>query len=178
MLMGNRHCAGEALLRWIARLALPALLLVGIWIPAEAAQAITAPELRSFSALQDLDPDMHGRDLRQQEFLKAVMRGFDLHGADLRGAVFNSSDLRGADLQDADLRDVVAYATRFEAADLRGALLADAMLLQSRFEDAQIENADFSDAVIDRAERRRLCATAAGHHPVTGVDTRESLGCR
>jgi uncharacterized protein YjbI with pentapeptide repeats len=178
MPIATRHRAGAGLRRWIARLALPALLLVGIWFPAAAAEAITAPELRSFSALQDLDPDMHGRDLRQQEFLKAAMQGFDLHGADLRGAVFNSSDLRGADLHEADLRDVVAYATRFEAADLRAALLTDAMLLQSRFEGAEIENADFSDAVIDRAERRRLCATARGRHPLTGVDTRESLGCR
>jgi len=174
---GNRR-RGELVRRWIGRLLLPLLLVAGSWFPTAAAEAITAPELRSFSALQDLEPDMHGRDLRQQEFLKASMRDVDLHDADLRGAVFNSSDLRGADLRDADLRDVVAYATRFETADLRGALLADAMLLQSRFEDARIENADFSDAVIDRAERRRLCATARGRHPLTGVDTRESLGCR
>ena len=178
MLKGNPRTARGGLRAAITRVALLALLLVGLWFPGAAAEAITAPELRSFSALQDLDPDMHGRDLRQQEFLKAAMRGFDLHGADLRGAVFNSSDLRGADLHEADLRDVVAYATRFEAADLRGALLADAMLMQSRFEDAEIENADFSDAVIDRAERRRLCTTARGRHPITGVDTRESLGCR
>ncbi|MEB3322826.1 MAG: pentapeptide repeat-containing protein [Synechococcaceae cyanobacterium] len=146
--------------------------------PTAPALAITAPELRAQRALQELEPDMHGRNLRQQEFLKAQMQDFDLHGADLRGAVFNGSDLRGADLRDADLGGVVAFASRFEGADLRGALLSDAMLLQSHFEGALIDGADFTGAVLDRPELKRLCAHAAGLHPRTGVATRDSLGCR
>jgi uncharacterized protein YjbI with pentapeptide repeats len=46
---------------------------------------------------------MHGRNLQQQEFLKAQLGGFDFSGADLRGAVFNGSDLQGANLAGADL---------------------------------------------------------------------------
>jgi hypothetical protein len=146
-------------------------------VPAPAG-AITAPELRGQRSLQDLQPDMHGRDLRQQEFLKASLAEFDFHGADLRGAVFNTADLRNSDLHDADLEDVVAFASRFDGADLSGANLRNAMLMQSRFRDARIEGADFSDAVLDLPERKALCARAAGTHPISGVATRESLECR
>jgi hypothetical protein len=142
------------------------------------ALAITAPELRSSRALQDLQPDMHGRQLQQQEFLKADLRGFDFSGSDLRGSVFNGSRLEQADLRNADLRDVVGFASRFDGADLRGARLDNAMLLQSRFAGASIEAADFSEAVLDQQEQRALCARASGVHPISGVATRDSLRCR
>ena len=144
----------------------------------EPAMAITAPELRGQRSLQDLQPDMHGRNLQQQEFLKADLGGFDFSGADLRGAVFNGSDLQGADLKGADLEDVVAYASRFERADLRDANLRNAMLMQSHFAAAQIEGADFSDAVLDLPEQKALCARASGSNSRTGVKTRDSLACR
>ena len=142
------------------------------------AWAITAPELRSQRSLQDLQPDMHGRNLQQQEFLKASLAGFDLSGTDLRGAVFNSSDLRGTDLQGANLEDVVAFASHFEDADLRGALLRNGMLMQSHFKNARIDGADFSDAVLDLPEQKALCQRATGINPVSGVATRDSLACR
>ncbi|MEA5441028.1 pentapeptide repeat-containing protein [Cyanobium gracile] len=155
-----------------------ALVLCCSVLPAGPALAITAPELRAQRSFQDLDPDLRGRNLQQQEFLKASMEGFDLRDTDLRGAVFNSSNLRQADLRGADLEDVVAFATRFDGADLRGAQFRNAMLMQSRFRDAQIDGADFSDAVLDLPEQKALCARASGRHPVTGVATSESLGCR
>ena len=160
----------------------PLLALVLVLLPltplAQPALAITAPELRGQRSLQDLEPDMHGRDLKQQEFLKATLEGFDLHDADLRGAVFNSSNLRQANLSNAKLTDVVAFATRFDGADLRGAVFSNAMLMQSHFRDAQIEGADFSEAVIDLPEQKALCARASGTNSSTGVATRDSLRCR
>ena len=154
------------------------LALAGLLLPAAPVAAITAPELRSQRSLQDIQPDMHGRNLQQQEFLKADLAGFNFQAADLRGAVFNTSNLQGADLRGADLGDVVAYATRFEEADLRDALLRNGMLLQSHFRGARIEGADFTEAVLDLPELKALCARASGTNPSTGVATRDSLGCR
>ncbi|MFM7548605.1 MAG: pentapeptide repeat-containing protein [Cyanobacteriota bacterium] len=144
----------------------------------QAALAITAPELRSQRALRDLQPDMHGRNLQQQEFLKASMAGFDLSESDLRGAVFNSSDLQQTNLRGADLEDAVAFATRFDGSDLRDAVLRNAMLMQSRFKGAEIDGADFTDAVLDLPEQKALCQRASGINARTGVVTRDSLDCR
>ena len=157
-------------------------LLVPVVLPlvlaAPPALAITAPELRSQRSLQDLQPDMHGRNLQQQEFLKASLEGFDLSDTDLRGAVFNTANLQNANLQGADLEDAVAFASRFDGADLRGAVLRNAMLMNSKFTAALIEGTDFTDAVLDLPQQKALCARASGTNPRTGVDTRDSLACR
>ncbi|MFQ3627674.1 MAG: pentapeptide repeat-containing protein, partial [Cyanobacteriota bacterium] len=40
------------------------------------------------------------------------------------------------------------------------------------------DGADFTFAMLDREQVIQLCKTAAGVNPVTGADTRESLGCK
>ena len=45
------------------------------------------------------------------------------------------------------------------------------------FSGATVTDADFSGALLDRVDQRLLCRDAEGTHPVTGADTRLSLGC-
>jgi len=156
----------------VVALALPLLL----W--SQPAAAITAPELRSQRSLQDLQPDMHGRNLQQQEFLKANLEGFNLSETDLRGAVFNTANLQSANLHAADLEDAVAFASRFDNADLSDAVLRNAMLMNSKFAGADIAGADFTDAVLDLPQQKALCGRADGVNSRTGVATRDSLNCR
>jgi len=176
--MGALAAAMPQVLQRARPLALALLLAAAALGPAAPAEAITAPELRAQRSLQDLQSDMHGRNLQQQEFLKAEMAGFDLSGSDLRGAVFNTTNLQNANLSGADLEDAVAFATRFDNADLSGAVLRNAMLMNSKFTAAAIDGADFTDAVLDLPQQKALCARASGTNPRTGVDTRDSLACR
>ena len=154
------------------------LVLTGLLTNGAQAQAITAPELRGQRAVQDISADMHGRDLKEKEFLKADLREVNLSETDLRGAVINTSQLQGADLRGADLEDVVAFSSRFDGADLRDANFTNAMLMQSRFTDAEIEGTDFSNAVIDLPQLKALCSRASGVNSRSGLRTRETLGCR
>ena len=160
----------------LLRVALVLLLPLVLW--SQSAAAITAPELRGQRSVKDLQPDMHGRNLQQQEFLKANLEGFDLSETDLRGAVFNTANLQGANLSGADLEDAVAFASRFDNADLSSAVLRNAMLMNSKFTGAEIAGADFTDAVLDLPQQKALCSRASGTNARTGVVTRDSLNCR
>jgi uncharacterized protein YjbI with pentapeptide repeats len=165
-----------AALRPLMRVALA--LVLPLVLCSQSAAAITAPELRGQRSVQDLQPDMHGRNLQQQEFLKANLEGYDFSGTDLRGAVFNTTNLQGANLHAADLEDAVAFATRFDQADLTDAVLRNAMLMNSKFTGAAIDGADFTDAVLDLPQQKALCGRANGTNARTGVATRDSLNCR
>ncbi|MGL5077352.1 MAG: pentapeptide repeat-containing protein, partial [Waterburya sp.] len=78
----------------------------------------------------------------------------------------------------ADFSYGFGYLTNFDGADLTNANFQESILSFSTFKGAKIDGTDFSLAVLEKWQVKQLCENASGVNPKTGVDTRESLGCR
>jgi uncharacterized protein YjbI with pentapeptide repeats len=151
---------------------------VGVTVFPASAQAASSTALRVYDDVESATNDYSGQNLLQVEFGNANLTQANFSGANLRGAVFNGANLANANLKGVDFSDGIGYLTNFSGADLSNAVFTSAMLLKSSFKDAIAVGTDFSDATLERGQVLELCQTASGTNPVTGVDTRESLGCR
>lgn len=145
---------------------------------APVAHAASSAAIRAFDDVNIETKDYSGQDLVRAEFGDAKLIKANFSGANLRGAVFNGANLRQANWHGVDFSDGIAYLSDLSGADLSDAVLTSAMLLKTSFRDSNITGADFSDAMLDRTQVLQLCQIADGVNSVTGVPTRESLGCR
>lgn len=153
------------------------LLALFLLLPLLPAHAASSAATRAIDDADIVTQDFSGQNLREAEFSNNQLANANFQEADLTAVVFNGVDLTGANLQNVDMTGGLAYLSSFIDADLSGAILTEAMLLQSSLRGATVTNADFSFAVIDKDQVISLCEQASGINPVTGVDTRDSLGC-
>jgi uncharacterized protein YjbI with pentapeptide repeats len=157
---------------WRSALLLPLLAMIW-WLPAAPASAAVDVAKQVL-----IGADYHGQDLRGATFNLTNLRDADLSGADLQGASLFGAKLQDADLSNTNLREATLDSAVFDGTDLRNAVLENAFAFNTKFSgDLRVEGADFTNVPLRGDALKALCAAASGTNPVTGRQTRETLGC-
>ncbi|BAY62747.1 pentapeptide repeat protein [Calothrix brevissima NIES-22] len=142
------------------------------------AQAASSSSITRSAGDELKGKDYSGQTLIGSEFTNINLENANFTNADLRGGVFNGTVLQGVNFHGVDFSNGIAYLAKFKNADLSDGIFAEAMMLRSTFDEVNITGADFTNAVLDGIQVKKLCAKASGVNSKTGVDTRDSLGCR
>lgn len=122
--------------------------------------------------------DFSGMNLSGTSFAAADARDANFEGADMSGTILTKATFLRTNLKGADFTKTFADRVAFDGSDMTNVVFVEAIATSSSFGDTIITGADFSDSIIDRIQVKRMCKRAEGVNPTTGVDTRESLGCR